>query len=73
MSEKPPRDRGRSRHYAESLLVARHSYNPVTAAEKQDETNRLTRRAITKALGVPYEQFAQAWYAWAKTQTDTSP
>ena len=53
--------------------LARHPYNPVTAAEKQDETNRLTRRAITKALGVPYDQFAQAWYAWAKTQTDTSP
>lgn len=64
---------GMDKFKAVAAELARHPYNPVTAAEKQDETNRLTRQAITKALGVPYDQFAQAWYAWAKTHTNANP
>lgn len=56
---------------AVAVELGRHPYNPVTAAEKTAETNRLTRQAIEQALGVPFDQFARSWYAWAKAQPDS--
>lgn len=46
--------------------LAKHPANPVTASEKLAESGALTRDAISKALGIPYEQFARDWYRWVQ-------
>lgn len=59
---------GVGRFKAVSAELAKHPANPVTAAEKTSETNQLTRAALEKALGIPFDRFAADWYAWAKAQ-----
>lgn len=57
---------GLDRFKAITAELAKHPANPMTAAEKTSETNQLTRAALEKALGIPFDRFAADWYAWAK-------
>jgi len=49
-------------------LLRQQPYIPASTAEKLQEVNRRTVRALEQALGKPFQQLAEEWWIWATGQ-----